>query len=36
VKKAFDADVLIDVRPMNPLAGPNQAELGSLDGRGFG
>ena len=36
VKQAFDADILVHVRPMNPLAGPNQAELGSLDGRGFG
>jgi hypothetical protein len=36
VKQAFDADVLIDVRPMNTLACPNQTKLGSLAGRGFG
>jgi hypothetical protein len=36
VKQAFDADVLVDVRPMNSLAGSNQTKLGSLGGRGFG
>src|ERR1019366_3456814 len=36
VKQAFDADVLIDLRPMNTLACPNQTKLGSLARRGFG
>ena len=36
MKQAFDADVLVDVRPMNSLAGSDETKVRSLRGRGLG
>jgi hypothetical protein len=36
MQQAFDADVLVNVRPMHPLPGPYQAKVRSLRGGGFG
>jgi hypothetical protein len=35
VKHSFDADVLVDIRPVHTLTGPDQVKILALLGRGF-